>query len=144
MAQCWPLTGMTILQKAVLISMADQANDDGHCWPSVGSVGKRVCAEERAVRDAIKWLCENGYLRRSFNLGQRTDYWVTPAGNAPLHDMPPASNEGTPRQQTTETPAGNASRTIKNRKANVSKRAGARESSFLDKHKDMSWADGLD
>jgi len=144
MAQCWPLTGMTILQKAVLISMADQANDDGHCWPSVGSVGKRVCAEERAVRDAIKWLCDNGYLRRNFNLGRRTDYWViTPALNAPRQEMPPAPNEGTPRQETTVTPAGNASRTVKNRKSNVNKRASAHESSFLNRHTDKSWSEGL-
>lgn len=143
MSLCWPLTGMSILQKAVLISMADQANDEGHCWPSVGSVCRRVCAEERAVRDAIKWLCESGHLRRNFNLGQRTDYWVTPAGNAPLQEMPPARNVGTPLQEMPVTPAGNASRTIKNRNTTVNKRAGAREIGFIDKHKDRSWADDL-
>lgn len=36
MSQCWPLQGLSVTQKAVLISLADQANDDGVCWPAGG------------------------------------------------------------------------------------------------------------
>lgn len=51
MSACWPLQGMSPSQKAVLVSLADQANDDGVCWPSVESIGRRTCLSERAVRD---------------------------------------------------------------------------------------------
>lgn len=32
MSQCWMLQGLSVTQKAVLISLADQASDDGVCW----------------------------------------------------------------------------------------------------------------
>ena len=35
LSACWALSGMSSTQKLVLISLADQANDDGVCWPSV-------------------------------------------------------------------------------------------------------------
>jgi len=44
MSQCWPLQGLSVTQKAVLISLADQANDDGVCWPAVGTIATRCCA----------------------------------------------------------------------------------------------------
>ncbi|MGV8671119.1 helix-turn-helix domain-containing protein, partial [Pseudomonas aeruginosa] len=33
MSQCWPIQGLSCAQKAVLISLADNANDQGVCWP---------------------------------------------------------------------------------------------------------------
>ena len=54
MASCWQLQGMSASQKAVLISLADQANDDGVCWPAVGTIAARTCLSERAVREASK------------------------------------------------------------------------------------------
>lgn len=41
MSACWPLQGMTATKKAVLISLADNANDDGVCWPSISTIGVR-------------------------------------------------------------------------------------------------------
>ena len=69
MAQCWPLQGLSATQKAVLISLADQANDHGVCWPSVKTISVRTCLSERAVRASIAWLTENGLLlsERRFN-----------------------------------------------------------------------------
>lgn len=56
MAQCWPLKKMTVAQKAVLISLADQANDEGVCWPGVKTISMRTCLSERAVQEALSWL----------------------------------------------------------------------------------------
>ena len=42
MAACWPLQGMSPAQKAVLISLADQASDDGVCWPGVNTIAART------------------------------------------------------------------------------------------------------
>ena len=61
MALCWPIR-MPPTQKAVLISLADQANDHGCCWPSVATICVRTCFGERAVRNAVRWLEEQGLL----------------------------------------------------------------------------------
>ena len=79
MGACWPLGPMSPSQKAVLISLADQANDDGVCWPSVGTIAKRTCLSERAVQDALAWLQTAGALLREYRANTSTSYTVTPA-----------------------------------------------------------------
>lgn len=78
MAACWPLQ-MSAPQKAVLISLADQANDEGVCWPSVGTISKRTCLSERAVQDAIAWLQKTGMLYREYRQNKSTYYTITPS-----------------------------------------------------------------
>jgi len=79
MSACWPLQGMSAAQKAVLISMADQANDDGVCWPAVGTIAIRTCLSRRAVQDALLWLEAVGVLRRDFRHNKSTSYVLTPS-----------------------------------------------------------------
>ncbi len=78
MSQCWPLEGMSTIQKAVLISLADLADDAGACWPSVSLIARRVCACDRAVQGAIKWLEAAGALNASRCAGKVATYLVTP------------------------------------------------------------------
>ena len=89
MSACWPMQGMSAAQKAVLISLADQANDDGYCWPSVKTITMRTCLSERAVQRAIRWLELAGILRSSERSGTSTVYQLTPAAYAPPPEMPP-------------------------------------------------------
>lgn len=96
MSQCWPLGGMSPAQKAVLISMADQANDDGYCWPSVGTISKRTCLSERAVQGAIKWLQSANLMTASERNGTSSVYRLTPAAYAPPQEMRPADAAPTP------------------------------------------------
>lgn len=77
MAACWPLQ-MSSTQKAVLISLADQANDEGVCWPSVGTIAERTCMSERAVQDALKWLEGQSAVQRERRNQRSTVYIVTP------------------------------------------------------------------
>lgn len=123
MSACWPLEGMSIAQKAVLISLADNANDQGVCWPSIPTIAKRVCASERAVQNAIKWLEAAGVVSANRSNGRHTSYTVTPAAyspqqeihprtrftsaaNAPAHDMhhTPAPDAGVPPQEMHQPP----------------------------------------
>lgn len=46
----------------VLASLADQANDDGYCWPSVASTAKRCRISERQVQRWVTKLVEDGLL----------------------------------------------------------------------------------
>ncbi|MEW5680426.1 helix-turn-helix domain-containing protein [Comamonas kerstersii] len=96
MSQCWPLSGMSPAQKAVLISLADQSNDDGVCWPSVGTISVRTCLSERAVQNAIKWLAQAGLLVAKERSGTSTVYRITPAAYAPPQEMHPAAGAPTP------------------------------------------------
>ncbi|PZT22697.1 hypothetical protein A7X88_02780 [Stenotrophomonas maltophilia] len=79
MSQCWPLQGLSVTQKAVLISLADQANDDGVCWPAVGTIAARCCMSARAVRTAMDHLEAVGLLIRDRRFNSSTVYKVTPA-----------------------------------------------------------------
>lgn len=96
MSQCWPIEGISPAQKAVLISLADQANDDGYCWPSVGTIAKRTCLSERAVQGAIKWLVSAGLLSADERKGTSSVYQITPAAYAPPQEMRPAANAPPP------------------------------------------------
>ncbi|WP_081850904.1 helix-turn-helix domain-containing protein [Caballeronia grimmiae] len=102
MSACWPLQGMSLAQKAVLISLADNANDQGVCWPSIATIAKRICASERAVQNAIKWLESAGIVLANRNNGRHTSYTITPAAYAPPKEMHPrtkctgADNDSTP------------------------------------------------
>lgn len=79
MSVCWPLQGLSVTQKAVLISLADQANDDGVCWPAIGTIAKRCCMSARAVRSAMDHLEAVGLLSRERRFNSSNVYVVTPA-----------------------------------------------------------------
>ncbi|HCG0848923.1 TPA: helix-turn-helix domain-containing protein [Pseudomonas aeruginosa] len=125
MSACWPLQGMSPAQKAVLISLADQANDQGVCWPAVDSIAMRCCLSKRAVQQAIKWLRGAGIVSVEERQGRSTMYSVTPAAYAPQQEMHPsrkctrAANAPTPAdaappppQEMHPTPADAAPRTV--------------------------------
>lgn len=77
MAKCWPLQ-MPPTPKAVLISLADNANDSGDCWPSLAKVCERTCFGKTAVINAIAWLEEHGALEADRTNGRHSRYTVTP------------------------------------------------------------------
>ncbi len=112
MSQCWPLGGMSIAQKAVLVSLADNANDQGVCWPSIGTIAKRTCASERAVQNAIKWLEEAKIVKANRTNGRHTSYTITPAAYAPPQEIHPRTKctpaADSPPQEMHPTPAGDA------------------------------------
>ena len=120
MAVCWPLP-MPPTPKAVLISLADQANDQGVCWPSIDTITTRTCFGERAVRNAIRWLETAGLVKVEIGAMKANRYTVTPRGfggeqvgarrtpapdapgskcppapRAPRREMPPARDAGHP------------------------------------------------
>lgn len=51
------------LRKLVLVKLADQANDDGECWPSYQSIADACEMGRSTVKAHIAWLEENGFLR---------------------------------------------------------------------------------
>src|SRR5260363_362367 len=62
-AACW-LLQLPPTAKFVLILLADNANDQGVCWPSIPKICERTCFSERTVHGAIKWLEQRDYCVR--------------------------------------------------------------------------------
>lgn len=87
MAACWPLQ-MDASAKAVLISLADNANDAGECWPSIDTIAQRVCLHRSNVIAAIKRLESMGHLTADRSNGRHTRYFVRP--NLDLFDAAPS------------------------------------------------------
>lgn len=50
------------LRKMILIKLADQANDQGYCWPSYETLAWSCEVSRRTVIDHIKWLEDNAFL----------------------------------------------------------------------------------
>lgn len=96
MAQCWPLQ-VPPVAKAVLMSLADNANDHGSCWPSISKICERTCYGRTAVIDAIKVLEGLGLLEADRSNGRHTRYVIHPKALTPgLFDQS-AKRTGSPR-----------------------------------------------
>lgn len=81
MGECWPVQ-VTAPQKAVLMSLADQANDHGVCWPSIAGIVERTCLHRATVIRAIEQLEGMGHLTCTRRSGAKTLYVVHPSHSA--------------------------------------------------------------
>ena len=86
--KCRPLA-MPPTQKAVLMAMADYANDAGECWPSIPTICEWTCFSERAVHRAIKWLEGVGLVTADRSNGRHTRYAISPDAYQPPHESHP-------------------------------------------------------
>lgn len=48
--------------KFVLMALADAADDDGYCWPSIPTLARKTCMDERSVQRVLNDLKENAYV----------------------------------------------------------------------------------
>lgn len=69
-------SAVSIAQKIVLISLADQANDDGACWPSTERLTRRCSMDRRTVQRALSGLEDEGYIQRHERPGRSTWYMI--------------------------------------------------------------------
>lgn len=82
------------LTKFVLVTLADYANHDGGCFPSIGRLAQRTCMSERSVQRAVAELEANGVLTRQ--LGRDGRLWFYLNHNLPVVDVPKSSRETAP------------------------------------------------
>jgi len=78
MAEVWELGGLDPSQKLVLLSLADNSNDAGVCWPSIANMVRKTGLSERMVQYALAALVEQGHLSRNDRPGRSTVYTVHP------------------------------------------------------------------
>lgn len=65
-------------RKFVLLSLCDNANDQGECFPSISMVAKRCNMGERTVQNHIHDLESLGILSRNERAGRSTIYTINP------------------------------------------------------------------
>jgi Helix-turn-helix domain len=65
-------------EKIVLLALADCANDEGHCWPSMATLAKKCSKSDRTVQASIKSLVDAGHLTRREVPGKGCNYTIHP------------------------------------------------------------------
>lgn len=71
------------------MALADFADDNGDCWPSIPTLCEWTCFSERAVHGAIRWLEEQSVVVANRGNGRHTRYSVTPDGYQPPQELRP-------------------------------------------------------
>ena len=108
MTAVWAVT-LADSEKLVLLALADCANDEGDCWPSMATLVKKCSKSDRTVQASIKELVSKGHLTRNEVPGKGCRYIVHPrSDNTPEAASPPKPATGTP-----EAASDKPSRTIK-------------------------------
>jgi len=103
-------------QKLVLLALADAANDEGHCWPSMASLARKCSKGERTVQGVIKALETAGHITRRENPGKGCDYLVHPRSGCAPQKPHPRSERRKPPQPLRTTPAAAADKPKENHK----------------------------
>ena len=108
MTAVWERIDLTSTQKLVLLALADWANDDGLCWPSIDRVAVKSSLKRRAVQMTIRSLEESGFLRREELVGRGNKYWVS----IPVQNMHPCITDTPPAHEMHPTRASDAPNTL--------------------------------
>ena len=89
-------------ERLIMLALADHADDDGRCYPSILRLCERTGLSERAVQTNVKALSEKGYLRVIVGggKGNANVYFVSPnpAAQTPYQMHPAADAPQTPQQ----------------------------------------------
>jgi len=94
MTQVWEKSKATGSALLVLLALADNANDESYCWPSLNTISKKSRVNKRQVIRIIKDLETMGEIRvqhRYNGINSKTNiYWITP----PVGDVEPLTSTG--------------------------------------------------
>ncbi|WP_425412328.1 helix-turn-helix domain-containing protein [Leisingera methylohalidivorans] len=110
-------------ERLIMLALADHADDEGRCYPSIPRLCQRTGLGERAVQTNIRKLQAQGYVEIIPGAGRNGSnlYFVRPtpapdappqemhpAPDAPPQEMHPAPDAPPPRTKCTSTPAPDA------------------------------------
>ena len=65
MTQAWSLSTTNHTQKLILLKLADNASDEGVCWPSMNTIATQCQCSRRTVLSHINKLANLGWLKIS-------------------------------------------------------------------------------
>lgn len=97
------------LSKLVLLKMADNASDDGYCWPSYQHIADQCEMDRRTAMRHVDKLCVCGFLKKELRKGVKGNssnaYRLTPDnGNAEMLKNLKPVKKARPKGSVTETP----------------------------------------
>lgn len=108
MSKVWDIEGIDSSECLVLIALADHADDQGRCYPSIARLSKRTKLSDRGVQKVISRLIEKGFITVTPCAGQggANLYTVTatPEPRSPLDDVHPRTEFTAPPNHVRETP----------------------------------------
>lgn len=96
MTEVWQLD-LPHAEKIVLLALADNASDDGECYPSNATLMKKCGLEERSIRRITSRLEKAGHITCHYRNGRSTVYTVHPGLSVP-------PDRGSPRTESPHTP----------------------------------------
>jgi hypothetical protein len=100
MTAVWDREDLSSTQKLVLLSLADWANDEGLCWPSIERLAIKTSMAGRSVQRIIRDLESMGFVRRDEVLGKGNRYWIS----IPLTQCHPCPSVTPPLTESHPTP----------------------------------------
>lgn len=96
MTRAWQTKCATHTAKLVLLKLADNANDQGFCWPSIATVAEHCGLSGQGVRNQIRALEDAGLIKTERSEGRKSNrYHLFPTLNA-VEGSTPHAVEGSP------------------------------------------------
>jgi len=89
MTRVWESCGPSGADRMMLLALADNANDEGFCWPSIRTLARKCAVSERAARRTVHRLAQGGYIAAEERSGKSTVYHLQAAGLTPVVDDTP-------------------------------------------------------
>jgi hypothetical protein len=86
MTLVWRVTDLNQSQTLVALAIADHANDEGFCWPSIKTLATKSRLSERQVQRIIRELEDGGILVYAYKPGKSNVYkldlqWLSKRGD---------------------------------------------------------------
>lgn len=106
MTKAWELT-LKANDKLVLLALADHANDDGECYPSLRKIEAKTGLSKQGLINAIKRLMDLGLIEKQFRTrqdGGQTSNLYTLTLDGVVNEVYPPSQQDVPPQSTRCTP----------------------------------------
>lgn len=83
MSQVWAVEALTMVERIILLALADWADGDGLAWPSMKQIAKKSRCSRTHAQRCIRHLEELGFVTvaRGTGRGWRNGYAVHPKGH---------------------------------------------------------------
>lgn len=104
MSAVWKVESMSSTQKLVMLALADNANDQGECYPSMTMLARKTCLSDRSVRGTVRDLETAGFVRSEARPGTSTLYHL----NVLPRNVVPPTPEGRSGPEPGAAPEGGA------------------------------------
>lgn len=95
MTSVWGLP-LSCTDKIVLLALADNANDEGRCFPSVQTLATKCSLTDRGIQKVFQRLESMLLMTREERSGRSTIYTVTPERYSPPNAIHPEHSSPTP------------------------------------------------